>query len=260
MPTILVTNDDGVHARGLLPLKQALCAIGDVIVLAPDSNWSATSHMITMHKPLRIHDVTLADGSAARSCSGSPTDCVALAAGGVLGVKPDLVVSGINAGHNLGIDVTYSGTVACAMEAVIHDIPGIAVSTVAANEAEADLDVILQKSAQVACHMASQVLERGLPYHTLLNINVPGIEPSEINGMHVTRLGGRHYESSQLVARHDPGGRPYYWLGGGKRVDAADDGSDVGAILNGHISLTPITLDMTAYTYINALQEWDLSA
>jgi 5'-nucleotidase len=260
MPTILVTNDDGVHAQGLLPLKQALGEIGDVVVLAPDSNWSATSHMITMHKPLRVHDVTLADGSAARSCSGSPTDCVALAAGGVLDVMPDLVVSGINAGHNLGIDVTYSGTVACAMEAAIHGIPGIAVSTVAPNEAKVDLDKILEKSAQVACHMAKQVLERGLPYHTLLNINVPGIDPAEMNGMHVTRLGGRHYESSELIARHDPWGRPYYWLGGGKRVDAADDGSDVGAILNGHISLTPITLDMTAYKYINALQGWDLPA
>ena len=177
---------------------------------------------------------------------------------GVLDVMPDLVVSGINAGHNLGIDVTYSGTVACAMEAAIHNIPGIAVSTVAAHETKADLDRILQKSAEVARHMAEQVLARGLPYHTLLNINVPGIDPAEMKGMHVTRLGGRHYESSELVARHDPGGRPYYWLGGGKRVDAADDGSDVGAILNGHISLTPITLDMTAYTYINALQEWDL--
>ena len=122
MPTILVTNDDGVMAPGLLALKQALSRIADVVVLGPERNWSASSHAKTMHKPLRIHDVTLADGSAAKSSSGSPTDCVALAAAGVLGVVPDLVVSGINAGHNLGVDVTYSGTVACAMEATIKGI------------------------------------------------------------------------------------------------------------------------------------------
>ena len=125
MPTILVTNDDGISSPGLLALKQGLEPLGEVIVLAPERNWSATSHAKTMHKPLRVTAVTLADGSKAYTCSGSPTDCVAMAIGGVLHVRPDLVVSGINTGHNVGIDVTYSGTVACAMEAVILDVPGI---------------------------------------------------------------------------------------------------------------------------------------
>src|SRR5690606_24373628 len=122
MATILVTNDDGVFAPGLLALKQALTAIADVIVLAPERNWSASSHIKTMHKPLRVHKATLADGSSAFSSSGSPTDCVALVMGNVLGIVPDLVVAGVNAGHNLGVDVTYSGTVACAMEAVIKGV------------------------------------------------------------------------------------------------------------------------------------------
>jgi hypothetical protein len=129
MPTILVTNDDGISSPGLLALKQALAPIGEVIVLAPERNWSASSHAKTMHKPLRITAGDAGRRLQGYTCSGSPTDCVALAMGGVLHVKPDLVVSGINAGHNVGIDVTYSGTVACAMEAVIKGVPGIAVSS-----------------------------------------------------------------------------------------------------------------------------------
>lgn len=262
MPTILVTNDDGIHAPGLLPLAQELRSIGDVMVLAPERNWSATSHAITLHEPLRVNEVTLADGSAAHSSSGSPTDCVALAAGGVLGATPDLVVSGINAGHNLGVDVTYSGTVACAMEAVIKDIPGIAVSTVAPKEIDADAGVdiheLLQISAETARQVAEQVLKHGLPHHTLLNINVPCIARTALQGIHITRLGGRHYELSELAARHDPSGQPYYWLGGGKRVDMPDNGSDVGAVLNAAISITPITLDMTAYAFIDGLKDWEL--
>lgn len=258
MATILVTNDDGVHSPGLLALKQALSAIGDVRVLAPERNWSASSHAKTMHKPLRITDVKLADGSEAQASSGSPTDCVALAAAGALGVVPDLVVSGINSGHNLGIDITYSGTVACAMEAVIKGIPGIAVSTVTHGEVAADMGLVIEGTAQLAREWALQVLAHGLPKQTLLNINVPGRIHADLRGVHITRMGSRQYPSGELLRRHDPYGRPYYWLGGSAPVDLMDDGTDVGAVANGFVSVTPITLDMTNHGFIGELAAWQL--
>lgn len=260
MPTILVTNDDGVHSPGLLALKQALSALGDVRVLAPERNWSASSHSKTMHKPLRISDVRLADGSIAQASSGSPTDCVALAAAGALGVVPDVVVSGINAGHNMGVDITYSGTVACAMEAVIKGIPGIAVSAAIQAETETDLALVLESAGQAACTWAQQVLAHGLPKQTLLNINVPGCAPNEVRGIHITRMGSRHYPTTELVIRDDPYGRPYYWLGGSGPVDVMDDGTDVGAVANGFVSVTPISLDMTAHSFLRELREWQLHA
>ncbi|NJN84492.1 MAG: 5'/3'-nucleotidase SurE [Caldilineaceae bacterium] len=256
MPTILITNDDGVHAPGLLALKQALSTIADVVVLAPERNWSASSHAKTMHKPLRVTSVRLADGSSANVSSGSPTDCVALAAGGVLGVQPDLVVAGINNGHNLGVDVTYSGTVACAMEATIKGIPGIAVSSIRLDEPAIDIEAVLDAAAQVACRLAQLVLASRLPAQTLLNVNVPGVPSDQLRGMHVTRMGGRNYHISELVPRHDPSGKPYYWLGGSGPIDVPDDGSDVGAVQNGFVSVTPISLDMTDIGFMQELFSW----
>jgi 5'-nucleotidase len=258
MPTILVTNDDGVYSPGLLALKQKLNEIAEVMVLAPERNWSATSHSKTMHKPLRVQPVVLADGSAAHCSSGSPTDCVALAVGGVLGKRPDLVVSGINLGHNLGIDVTYSGTVACAMEAVIKGVPGIAVSSATAAQTSADLHAIQAQTAAIAAEVALQVLERGLPHRTLLNVNTPITNPAEWRGLHITRMGQRDYPSDELLERHDPYGRPYYWLGGGLPLDALDDGTDVGAIAQGYVSVTPIMLDLTHHTFLAELEQWEL--
>src|SRR4051794_39260161 len=239
MPTILITNDDGVYSPGLLALKQKLSEIAEVQVLAPERNWSATSHSKTMHKPLRVQQVVLADGSAGHSSSGSPTDCVALAVGGVLGKTPDLVVSGINLGHNLGIDITYSGTVACAMEAVIKGVPGIAVSAPAASETDANLQNIHRQAAVIAADLALQVLDHGLPHRTLLNVNTPMSDPADWRGVHVTRMGQRDYPGDTLIERQDPYGRPYYWLGGGMPLDALDDGTDVGAVANGFVSVTP---------------------
>jgi 5'-nucleotidase len=259
MPTILVTNDDGVYSPGLLALKQKLSEIAEVLVLAPERNWSATSHSKTMHKPLRVQAVMLADGSTAHCSSGSPTDCVALAIGGVLGKKPDLVVSGINLGHNLGIDVTYSGTVACAMEAVIKGVPGIAVSSSTAGETTADLRAIHAQAATIAAQLAMQVLERGLPHRTLLNINTPVTDPKEWQGLHITRMGQRDYPDDELIERMDPYGRPYYWIGGGLPLDALDDGTDVGAVANGFVSVTPIMLDLTHHAFLSELSHWDLA-
>lgn len=257
MPTILVTNDDGVYSPGLLALKQKLSQVADVMVLAPERNWSATSHSKTMHKPLRVQPVVLADGSEAHASSGSPTDCVALAVGGVLGKMPDLVVSGINLGHNLGIDVTYSGTVACAMEAVIKGVPGIAVSGPAATQTTADLHAIQAETAALAAEWAMHVLQRGLPQRTLLNINTPVTDPKEWRGVHVTRMGQRDYPADELLERKDPYGRPYYWLGGSMPLDALDDGTDVGAIANGYVSVTPIMLDLTHHAFQAELATWE---
>ncbi len=256
MPTILVTNDDGVQSPGLLALAQALRSVADVRVLAPERNWSASSHAKTMHKPLRLYEIKLGDGSVAHCSSGSPTDCVALALGGALGCVPDLVVSGINNGHNLGIDITYSGTVACAMEATIKGVPGIAISTTAPGETEADIDAVRRTTADVARRAAEEVLERGLPLLTLLNINVPGLPEAEVRGVRVTRMGGREYDRGEVLERADPYGRPYYWLGGAGPMDKYDEDCDVGAIKAGYISISPITLDLTAYHFMADLARW----
>jgi 5'-nucleotidase len=256
-PTILVTNDDGVHTAGLLALKQGLAALGEVIVLAPDHNWSASSHTKTMHIPLRIAEVRLADGSVAYAATGSPTDCVALAAGGALGKVPDLVVSGINYGYNLGIDITYSGTVACAMEAVIKRIPGIAVSGPFGHEDGIDLPAIHARAAIVACELGELALAKAAPEGTLLNVNVPALPPETWRGVHVTRMGSRHYPAAgDMVERRDPSGRPYYWLGGTGPIDRTDDGTDLWAIKHGYVSVTPITLDMTNYAFLHELAGW----
>jgi 5'-nucleotidase len=251
MTTILVTNDDGVFSPGLLALKQALTSIADVIVLAPERNWSASSHLKTMHKPLRIHKTKLADGSPAYSSSGSPTDCVALAMGGALEVIPDMVVAGVNAGYNLGVDVTYSGTVACAMEAVIKGAPGIAVSASFFEEEDADAVAVRRRAGEVACAIAQYVLHNPLPEYTLLNVNVPA---SDFAGVRLTRMGRRHYDASEVEQRRDPYGRPYYWLGGSRPIDEDDPDTDVGAIQQGYVSVTPISLDMTHYAFLETLR------
>lgn len=254
MPTILLTNDDGIHAPGLAALYQVFSHWGEVVVLAPERNWSATSHAKTLHQPLRVHRAKLADGTPAHSCSGSPTDCVALAAAGVIGAKPTLVVSGVNNGHNLGNDVTYSGTVACAMEATICGIPGIAVSAPFPALCKVDVEEVRLLAARYALQAAQQVLARGLPPGTLLNINVPGVAATDVRGIEVTRLGRRDY-NDELICREDPYGQPYYWLGG-PPFDFPDDGTDVGAVANDFISITPIKLDMTDHRFIDALREW----
>ncbi|MCX7853907.1 MAG: 5'/3'-nucleotidase SurE [Caldilineales bacterium] len=183
MPHILVTNDDGVEAPGLLALAQALRALGDVTVFAPDHNWSVAGHSKTMHKPLRVWEVTLADGTKALTTNGAPSDCVALAALGLVKPTVDIVVSGINSSPNLGYDVTYSGTVAAAMEAAISGWPGIAVSLDAGGRGpEAGRHRHWETAAAAAVVIARQVLEHGLPPNTLLNVNVPDLPLTALAG------------------------------------------------------------------------------
>ncbi len=245
---ILVTNDDGYAAPGLLALKTALSRVGNVVVVAPEHNYSAAGHVKTMHKPLRIGEVHLRDGSTAYATTGAPSDCVALVLLGALDFKPDLLLSGINLNCNLGHDVTYSGTVTAAMEGTIGGVPSIAVS---AASAEAYL-----AAAEFAARIAAQAFERGLPRDVLLNVNVPA---PPICGVRITRMGKRLYRD-ELIVRQDPRGRPYYWIGGERPSGVPDEGTDIWAIDNGYISVTPIQLDLTAYSWLETLSAWDLKA
>lgn len=246
---ILVTNDDGVNSPGLLALKQALEAVGQVTVFAPDRNWSAAGHSKTMHKPLRIHRVTLADGSPAYSTNGAPSDCVGLALLGAIPQPPDLVVSGINQGGNLGHDITYSGTVAGAMEAVVGGVPAIAVSLDAREWAD-----FAAVTAAVA-RLARLILANGLPPNLLFNVNAPPIPSAQVKGIVVTRLGQRVYRDV-LVERADPKGQPYYWIGGEPPSGVVENGTDIGAVANGYISITPLSMDMTAHSFMDTLHTW----
>ena len=244
---ILVTNDDGYAAPGLLALKTALSEVGRVWVVAPEHNFSASGHVKTMHKPLRVNEVRLADGSTAYATSGAPSDCVALVLLGAFDFKPDLIVSGINPNSNLGHDVTYSGTVTAAMEGAIGGVPSVAVSV---ESEQGYLD-----AARFAARLVVQVYERGLPPDMLLNVNVPN---PPLRGIHITRMGKRVYRD-ELVIRHDPRGRPYYWIGGERPSGVPDAGTDIWAVVNGNISVTPIQLDLTGHHWIDSLREWNLS-
>lgn len=253
-PLILVSNDDGIDSPGLLALKQALEAVGEVTVCAPEHNWSAAGHTKTMHKPLRISETTLADGSRAYTTSGAPADCVALAIMGILPRKPDLVVAGINRGANLGHDLTYSGTVAAAMEGVIFEVPSIAVSLDCKNTPDPQ---VLRDAAAFVARLARQVLTHGLPPNTLLNVNVPNLPAQEIAGVEVTRQGQRVYRDV-LVERKDPWGRNYYWIGGDEPTGIVEEGTDVGAVYEGKISITPVQLDLTNHSFMDELKKWPL--
>lgn len=247
---VLLTNDDGISAMGLLALKQAIAQVAEVMVVAPDHNWSAAGHAKTMHKPLRVTPTTMADGSPAYSSSGAPSDCVALAVLGLAERMPDLVISGINHGCNLGTDITYSGTVTAAMEGVISGIRSMAVSL----NPNAGTDFTF--AAEIAACLASRFVESDLPKQTLLNVNVPEIPRAEIKGIRVTRLGRRIYRDA-LITRQDPGGRNYYWIGGNPPEGVMEEGTDVWAVANGYVSVTPVHLDMTDYTTLDSIRSWE---
>jgi 5'-nucleotidase len=234
MPRILVTNDDGVHSEGIRTLADALKHLGDITVVAPIQEASAIGHALTLRRPLRIDTI----GPDVYAVDGTPTDCVNLAITQVLKGKPDLIVSGINKGWNLGDDVTYSGTVSGALEGALLDIPSIAVSTQRIkNECE------FGPSATAAATLAQAVLERGLPKFTLLNINVP-MGPTK--GFRVTVQAKRNHVTV-VDARMDPRHREYYWIEEGENEWEPHDRSDYQAVRDGYISITPLQPDMTAH-------------
>lgn len=244
---ILVTNDDGIHSPALLALKRVLAAFGDVTIIAPDRNQSATSHSLTLHRPLRIHP----HGDAVYSVDGTPTDCVLIAFHGLLTERPDLVVSGINLGPNMGEDVFYSGTVAAAIEGSLQGVPALAASLVT----RSDPDFV--DAADIVARVLAQVLAREQQERWLLNLNLPHRPSAELTGLELTRLGSRVYEDT-LVRKVDPRGKDYFWIGGEDPVWRPEPGTDYHAVHAGRVSVTPLQLGLTDPAAIVAMQGWDL--
>jgi 5'-nucleotidase len=249
---ILVTNDDGINAPGLMALAKEMRSFGQVSVLAPDHNWSASGHVKTMHRPLRVKETSLPDGSPAWSSDGAPSDCVALGLLGYIPEKIDLVVSGINPNANIGHDVTYSGTVTAAMEAAIGGVSGIAFSLHAPEELQGSIDY--GPAARVAHRIVAKLIEHGQLLNQLLNVNIPYLLDDQIKGILITRQGLRVYRD-RLDRRVDPRGRPYYWIGGDSPTAIPDEGTDFGALEQGYVSITPLHLDLTDFPAQNALGE-----
>jgi 5'-nucleotidase len=250
MPRILVSNDDGVDSPGLHALTRAMEEVGEVTVVAPDRERSAASHALTLHKPLRVEKIR----ERVFSVNGTPTDCVTLGVNLILaGIRPDLVVSGINKGANLGDDVTYSGTVSAAFEGTLLKIPSFAVSLVA------EKDFLFETASRAAILLARQILQEGLPQGVLLNVNVPNIPWEEVTGIRITRQGKRIYDESTIVEKTDPRGKKYYWIGGGRLSWERGLGpdSDFDAVEAGGISVTPLRLDLTDEAAIVPLKKWE---
>jgi 5'-nucleotidase len=250
---ILVTNDDGVQAPGLLALAQEMRKLGRVTVFAPDRNWSASGHVKTMDRPLRVRPTALADGTAAFTSDGAPSDCVALPLLGLVEDEIDLVVSGINPNANLGHDVTYSGTVTAAMEAVIAGVKGIAVSLDSPEGHPGALDYACASS--VARRVSERAMADGLPEGVVLNVNVPYLKEDQLKGFMITRQGLRVYRDA-LDERRDPRGKPYYWIGGEAPTGVDEPGTDFGALRAGYVSITPLHLDLTHHKAMDALKKW----
>lgn len=248
---ILCTNDDGFLAPGLALLRRVAARIGDVTAVAPDREQSATSHSLTVHRPLRIRRT--ADGIF--HVDGTPTDCVFLALGGaILADPPDLVLSGVNHGPNMGEDILYSGTVAAAMEATLLGIPAIAISF-----ATEDFEPPTQEYEALLDTLLPQLIGRDeFPEGMLLNVNIPPIPPGEIKGVRVTSLGRRVYVES-LTRNLDPHGREYYWIGGGRSQWSGREDSDFRTVGAGYVSVTPLQLDLTNYELIEEIGAWELT-
>lgn len=248
---ILCTNDDGYLARGLRVLTEAARPLGEVHVVAPDREQSATSHSLTMHVPVRARSV----GERTHSVTGTPTDCVMLGVQALLPRRPDFVLSGVNHGMNMGEDVLYSGTVSAAMEATVLGIPAVALSYAGREGIEH-----LEGYGPLLSRLLAQLLARDtFPRETLLNINLPPIPAGEVKGVRVTRLGRRVFTDA-FTRGTDPSGRPYFWIGGGSVEWAPAEGTDNHAVENGYVSVTPLHLDLTNHALIEDVAAWGLSA
>jgi 5'-nucleotidase len=242
---ILVSNDDGYLATGINVLTAALEEVADVVVVAPDRNRSAASNSLTLKVPLRVSEIA----PDRYKVDGTPSDCVHLALTGFLDFVPDLVVSGINHGANLGDDVIYSGTVAAAMEGRFLGLPTIAVSLVG-NELQH-----FETAAAIASELVQKIERAPLASDVVLNLNVPNIALDELKGVQATRLGFRH-KSEQILKDTDPYGRPIYWVGPAGEGQDAGEGTDFFAVKNGFASVTPLKVDLTRYTAIDDLSDW----
>lgn len=250
MLRILISNDDGINSSGIYHLANSLSKIGKVTVVAPESERSASGLSITMHKPLRSKSVNFfGHGIEAWCINGTPSDCVKFALESLLEEKPDLVVSGINHGSNLGTDVLYSGTVSAAIEGAINGIPSIALSLCCHDNCD------FSTFAKYSSTLCNQLYSNGIEKSIVLNINFPYLPDEEIKGIRVTRLGVRRYRNC-FVERKDPRGKSYYWLAGELDDGDNDEESDVNAINNNYISITPIKIDLTSNEMISKMKKW----
>lgn len=257
---VLLTNDDGIAATGLQELRRALVAVPglEVSVVAPDSNRSATARSITTRSPLWVEEIEFDDGHSGFACDGTPVDCVRFAELGLIGERPELIVSGINHGANLGDDITYSGTVAAALEGIVLGIPAIALSQ-QSGRGEMDFkfgrDFDFSVAAAFACRLVQRVSEDPLPADTLLNVNTPAGEPT---GIEVAHLGKRLYNDELKLVEEDPDGRRRYQIYGFEPSFEDEQGSDLSAIANGRIAVTPVHFDLTDRSGLERLRGWDL--
>jgi 5'-nucleotidase len=250
-PLILLTNDDGIYAQGILAAWQELRKIGQVEVVAPDAERSAVGHAITLLQPLRAKEVVRRNARFGYAVNGMPADCVKIAVGAILPRPPDLVVSGINLGSNTGTNVIYSGTVSAATEARIIGIPSIAVSLATFTNPD------FTYAAKFTRKLALAVLAHGLPDKTLLNVNVPNIPEEEIKGVIITQQGESRVEE-KFEKRTDPRNQTYYWLAGQFRLQEPRENADAAVVTQGYVSVTPVQFDLTAYRAIKTLEDWKL--
>lgn len=248
---ILLTNDDGIYAPGIAALKHQIQTLGQITVVAPDIEQSGVGHSITFSHPLRIREVHLGNDFLGYGVNGSPADCVKLAVCEIMKKGPDVVISGLNMGANVGIHILYSGTVAAAVEAAIMGFPSIAVSFEITDQ-YADVG----KAAKVAKGVIENIVKHKLPKGSLLNVNIPSRPSGQIKGIRVTRQFAHDFKES-FDKRTDPGGRAYYWLMGTNKSIHHEEGTDLSAVNDGYISITPLRYDLTDHDMQKKIEEWD---
>ncbi|HHT9124717.1 MAG TPA: 5'/3'-nucleotidase SurE [Candidatus Brocadiia bacterium] len=246
---ILLTNDDGIYSPGIAALKRVIKDLGDVTVVAPDVEQSGVGHSVTLSHPLRVREVYVDKEFLGYGVNGSPADCVKLAVFEIMKGQPDLVISGINLGANVGIHTLYSGTVAASIEGAILGIPSVAISLETSGVPD------ISQAAQIAKGIIDCVLHHGLPKGTLLNINIPSVSKDKIKGIRITRQYANGFDE-RFDKRTDPGGRTYYWLAGGDGYEMDEHDTDIHAIKEGYISITPLRYDLTNHELIPKIEKW----
>ena len=248
-PSILISNDDGIYAPGIYALWEAMSEIGKTTVVAPNTEKSAVGHAITISDPIRIEEVKRSNGFKGYAVNGTPADSVKIAVKSIMKVKPDIIISGINAGANVGQSLLYSGTISAASEGTFLGIPSIAISL----DALRDMD--FSTSKVVAKKIVNKVLEHGMPNDTLLNVNIPKDVEGGIKGYQITHQGAIYFEDN-FEKREDPRGRIYYWMTGDVKDTDIELESDGVSIKEGYVSITPLQLQMTNFDFIEKLNEW----
>jgi len=246
-PKILITNDDGIFSDGIFALWQAMSQIGETYVVAPRTEKSASSHSITLHEPLRIESVNRASGFEGWSINGTPADCVKIAIQSIMNDKPDLLISGINRGSNLGSNIIYSGTVSAATEGTILGIPSIAISLASFKTDKYDV------AKSVSIDLSNYILRNGLPDRTLLNVNIPYCDEINIKGKKITSQGNQYFKD-EFEKKTDPRNKDYFWIKGKMIDEDTSINFDGKAVKENYISITPIRFDITDKNYINELK------